>query len=253
MRRSKIPGTVPRLPNSAIWSSSEASGFTAANKAIRTQRVSSSTDHVPMKSRRYRPTRASSSETSRLISGSTIAIRCHARACPPKSRMSSSRCDHLPGARRRTTRVKPLPNVSVELVNAALLKEFAVVKLKGFGNTEDQPSVGRVAQEVASREAELRGSGRCMLARAGEEPAAIIGYFEGNDRLAINLATRVPFRNTGVARLLLTTVLMDAYERRCRSVNINTNPADTPINWYRRLGFTDQVYWHRSYLYRPIR
>jgi GNAT superfamily N-acetyltransferase len=149
--------------------------------------------------------------------------------------------------------VKPLPNVSVEPVNAALLKEFAVVKLKGFGNTEDQPSVGRVAQEVASRGAELRGSGRCMLARAGEEPAAIIGYFEGNDRLVFNLATRVPFRNTGVARLLLTTVLMDAYQRRCRSVIINTNPADTPINWYRRLGFTDQVYWHRSYLYRPIR
>ena len=150
-------------------------------------------------------------------------------------------------------RVKPLPNVSVERVSAALLKEFAIVKLKGFGNSEDQPSAGRVAQEVASREAELRGSGRCLLARVGDEAVAIIGYFEGNDRLVFNLATRVPFRNAGVARLLLSTVLTDAYHRRCRSVIINTDPADTPVNWYRRLGFTDEIYWHRSYFYRPVR
>ena len=149
--------------------------------------------------------------------------------------------------------VKPLPNVFLEPVSAALLKEFAVVKLKGFGNTEDPPSAGRVAQEVASRQAELDGSGRCLLARVGDQAVAIIGYFEGNDRLVFNLATRVPFRNTGVARLLLLTVLTDAYRRRCRSVLINTDPADTPVNWYRRLGFTDEVYRHRSYLYRPIR
>jgi len=149
--------------------------------------------------------------------------------------------------------VNPLANVSIESVNATLLKEFAVVKLKGFGNTEDPPSVGRVAQEMASREAELRAGGRCRLARVGDEAAAIIGYYEGNDRLVFNLATRVPFRNLGLARLLLTTVLRDAHQRRCRSVIINTNPADTPVNWYRRLGFTDEVYWHRSYLSPPIR
>ena len=148
--------------------------------------------------------------------------------------------------------IKPLPNVSLKPVSAALLKEFALVKLKGFGNTEDQPSAGRVAQEVESRAAELRGSGRCLLARVGNEAVAIIGYYEGNDRLVFNLATRVPFREMGVARLLLSTVLRDAYRRRCRSVIINTDPADTPVNWYRRLGFTDEVYWHRSYLYRPI-
>jgi len=149
--------------------------------------------------------------------------------------------------------VRPLPNVSLVPVSAALLKEFAIVKLKGFGNTEEQPSAGRVALEVASRAAELRGSGRCLLARVGDEAVAILGYYEGNDRLVFNLATRVPFRNTGVARLLLSTVLTDAYQGRCRSVIINTDPADTPVNWYRRLGFTDEVYWHRSYLYHPIR
>jgi GNAT superfamily N-acetyltransferase len=148
--------------------------------------------------------------------------------------------------------IKPLPNVSLEPVSAALLKEFAIVKLKGFGNTEDQPSAERVAQEMASRAAELRGSGRCLLARVADEAVAVIGYYEGNDRLVFNLATRVPFREMGVARLLLSTVLRDAYRRRCRSVIINTDPADTPVNWYRRLGFTDEVYWHRSYLYSPV-
>jgi ribosomal protein S18 acetylase RimI-like enzyme len=60
-------------------------------------------------------------------------------------------------------------------------------------------------------------------------------------------------RNQGLARILLCGAISDAYQRGCRSVMINTDPDDTPINWYRRLGFDDEIYWVRSYAYRRSR
>jgi ribosomal protein S18 acetylase RimI-like enzyme len=57
----------------------------------------------------------------------------------------------------------------------------------------------------------------------------------------------------GVARHLLCRVIADSYDHGCRSVVINTDPDDTPIKWYRRLGFTDEVYWRRNYLFEPAR
>ena len=145
------------------------------------------------------------------------------------------------------------PDVTIEAVNADTLTEFATVRLKGFANSENQPSDEQIAREVAIRRAELNGSGRCLIARLGGEPAAILAYYEGRDRLIFLLATRVPMRKSGIARQLLLRTIADAYDSGCRCVIINTNPEDTPIQWYRREGFTDQVYWHRSYLFEPDR
>ena len=141
-----------------------------------------------------------------------------------------------------------LPGVSIDPVNESRIKEYVTVKLKGFANSEDEPASETLAQEMALRKSELRGPGRFFIAKVGGESAAIIGYYGGSDILIFNLATRMPFRNRGLARLLLCDVLARAQEDR-GSVVINTNPADTPINWYRRLGFTDEVYWHQTYLY----
>ena len=55
----------------------------------------------------------------------------------------------------------------------------------------------------------------------------------------------------GIAKILLDFVLADSHAKGCRSVILNTDPADTPINWYRRIGFTEEVYWHRRYSYPP--
>ena len=153
--------------------------------------------------------------------------------------------------------VGPLPEASgpahlvIEPVAAANLRDFVLVKLKAFANSEDEPSPERVAEEMAVREAEMRGPGRFFTVRIVGENAAILAYYEGTDRLIFNLATRVPFRMRGIAKLLLHRTLADSRDRGCRSVIINTNPEDTPITWYRRIGFTDEVYWRQTYLYRP--
>jgi ribosomal protein S18 acetylase RimI-like enzyme len=138
--------------------------------------------------------------------------------------------------------------VSVEPITAETLMDFALVKLKGFANSEEAPQADTLERELAIRRSEIASIGRLLVARVGAEPASILGYYDGADRSIFNLATRLPFRNRGIAQHLLCRVLADAYDRGCRSVVIGTDPADTPIQLYRRLGFTDEVYWRGAYL-----
>jgi ribosomal protein S18 acetylase RimI-like enzyme len=142
-------------------------------------------------------------------------------------------------------------DITVELVTADTVMDYAIVKLKGFANSEEAPPAEDLEQELAVRRRELASLGRFLIARVGDEPAAILGYYDGDDRLIFNLATRTPFRMKGIAMHLLCGVVADSYDRGCRSVIINTDPSDTPIRWYRRLGFTDEVYWRRSYRLKP--
>jgi ribosomal protein S18 acetylase RimI-like enzyme len=146
-----------------------------------------------------------------------------------------------------------LSGIAVELVTAETLMDFVRVKLKGFANSEDEPPVEHFDQELALRKSELASIGRLLIARVGDEPAAILEYLDGNDRFIFNLATRTPFRMRGIARQLLCRVLADSYDQGCRSVIINTDPGDTPVQWYRRLGFIDEVYWRRRYFFEPAK
>ena len=141
--------------------------------------------------------------------------------------------------------------ITVEHVTAETVVDYAIVKLKGFANSEDEPTAVDLEEELSVRRRELASLGRFLVARVGDEPAAILGYYDGDDRLIFNLATRTPFRMKGIAMHLLSGVVADSYDRGCRSVIINTDPSDTPIRWYRRLGFTDEVYWRRSYRLDP--
>jgi ribosomal protein S18 acetylase RimI-like enzyme len=146
-----------------------------------------------------------------------------------------------------------MPGITVERVTADTLMDYMLVKLKGFANSEDAPQSEEVEKEVAVRQSELANMGRFLIARVNDEPAAILGYYDGSDRLIFNLATRTPFRMRGIARHLLCQVVADSYDRGCRSVVINTDPDDTPVQWYRRLGFADEVYWRRSYRFEPAK
>jgi hypothetical protein len=157
---------------------------------------------------------------------------------------------HLAHVGPRPERVERA-DIAVELVTADTVMDYAIVKLKGFANSEEAPPAEDVDQELAVRRRELASLGRFLVARVGDEPAAILGYYDGDDRLIFNLATRKPFRMKGIAMHLLCGVVADSYDRGCRSVIINTDPSDTPIRWYRRLGFTDEVYWRRSYRLEP--
>ncbi len=143
--------------------------------------------------------------------------------------------------------VRPMPGIVLEPMTEATLTEWAVTKLQGFASSEAAPDPQRLAAEVAMRRADMSGTGRFSFARAGGDPAAILGLFDGDDRHIFLLATRVPFRHRGIARWLLAHTIAAAYADGCRSVLINCDPADTPIRLYRRLGFTDEVYWRQRY------
>ena len=162
-------------------------------------------------------------------------------------------------ANTHLTHVGPRPDrfelagIIVEQVTADTLKDYVLVKLKGFANSEDASPSDDVEKELAVRQRELASIGRFLIARMGDEPSAILGYYDGRDRLIFNLATRTPFRMKGIARHLRCQVVADSYDQGCRSVIINTDPDDTPIRWYQRIGFTDEVYWRRNYMLQPRR
>ncbi|HET9017920.1 MAG TPA: GNAT family N-acetyltransferase, partial [Thermomicrobiaceae bacterium] len=150
--------------------------------------------------------------------------------------------------------VGPLPatpevrGLTIEPGGEANLVAYATVKLKGFADSEAEPSSEALAAELAVRRAELAGDGELLLARVDGEPVAILGAIAGPDWLVFQLATRLPFRGRGIARCLLGRLLEAARGRGAGAVLINADPADTPVDLYRRLGFTDEVYWRRTYV-----
>lgn len=137
----------------------------------------------------------------------------------------------------------------IDPVTPGNLRDYTVTKLKGFAGKEEEPDPAAVEADLAVRRAELNAGGAFLIARVGDEPAAVIGWYEGPDRYIFNLATRAPFRNQGIARQLLSHVLADTYALGKRSLLINTDPADTPVQFYRRLGFVDEIYWKGKWLW----
>jgi ribosomal protein S18 acetylase RimI-like enzyme len=140
-----------------------------------------------------------------------------------------------------------VPGLIVELVTHANLLDYQISMLKAFGNSEAKPEPNEIESGLALRRAELDGSGCFLIARVEGEAAGVIAWYEGKDRFIFLLGTRIPFRNRGIARQLLCYVVADTYAKSCRSVLLNTNPEDTPIHLYRRMGFTDEVYWRARY------
>jgi GNAT superfamily N-acetyltransferase len=61
----------------------------------------------------------------------------------------------------------------------------------------------------------------------------------------------VPFRNQGIARHLLSYMIANTYEEVRESITIFTDPTDSPVQFYRRMGFTEEVYWQARYVYTP--
>ncbi len=135
----------------------------------------------------------------------------------------------------------------IESVSPRNLLDYAISKLKAFAGSEEAPTQAAVEAEMAIRCADLNADGAFLIARVGNEAAGTIGFYEGPDRYVFNLATRVPFRNQGIARQLLSRVLADTYALGKRSLLIATDPADTPVQLYRRMGFVDEIYWKRKW------
>ncbi len=144
-------------------------------------------------------------------------------------------------------RVPQVQGLTIEPVIEQNLHEFVIVKIKAFEDSEAEPDPERVQADTSLRRAEMRGGGSFRLARLDGEPAGIIGWYEGPDRFVFILATRVPYRGRGIGRALLADALADAYASGCRSSIINVDPEAGPIDLYRALGFSDEVYWRHRY------
>jgi len=146
----------------------------------------------------------------------------------------------------------PIDGLIIEKATQDTMREYVKTRLMGDDNTEAEPFGELLEVEIILRLAEMEGEGCFNLAKIGNESVAVIGWYDiGADRLIFQVATRIPFRNRGIAKYLILDALFDAYQEGRHSVIINADPTDTPIQFYRRLGFTDEVFWRQAYQYQP--
>jgi ribosomal protein S18 acetylase RimI-like enzyme len=138
----------------------------------------------------------------------------------------------------------------VQSVDEAGLAAWATVKLQSFGDTESAPAPERLAEEVAVRRDELTLA-ECQLGLLGGERVAVLAYYRGHDQLVFNLGTRVPFRHRGIAQAMLAHWVDAGIADGCRSLIINATDGGAPAALYRRIGFTDEIYWYRKYELSP--
>lgn len=126
------------------------------------------------------------------------------------------------------------------------LEEWARVKLQAFSDSEETPSDDALERETALRRSE-RPLADHVLALENGEPVAVLAHYIGADQLVFNLGTRLPFRHRGIAQALLAHFAAAGRAQGCRSLMINAHEGELPSHLYRRIGFTDEVYWYRSY------
>jgi GNAT superfamily N-acetyltransferase len=181
----------------------------------------------------------------------TVWVDDRQRAARLDAALRASGCEpgdattHLALAGPMTGRAGP-EDLVVETIGESGLRRWATVKLQSFGDSEAAPEPGRLEQEAAARRAEM-AMAECQLAALRGEPVAVIAYYRGNDQLVFNLGTRVPYRHRGIAQAMLGRWVDAGLAAGCRSLIINATDGGRPAALYRRLGFTDEVYWYRRY------
>jgi GNAT superfamily N-acetyltransferase len=143
--------------------------------------------------------------------------------------------------------VSPAPGpdrLRVASIGTAQLETWARVKLQSFGDSEDAPTAEAVTAEVAARRRELPLADY-QLGTLGGEPVAVLAHYPGADDLVFILGTRTPYRHRGIAQAMLARWAAAVADRR--SLIINARDGGAPAALYRRLGFTDEVYWYSKY------
>jgi GNAT superfamily N-acetyltransferase len=137
-----------------------------------------------------------------------------------------------------------------DVIDLVQLQEWARVKVQAFADAEDDPDSQQLQAEVAERQVEWPVC-RYQLARLGGEAVAILGHYTGQDQMVFNLATRRPFRHRGIAGAMLAHWSAQGHRQGVRSHLINCDDGGPADALYRRLGFTDEVYWYRRFRPRP--
>jgi len=134
-----------------------------------------------------------------------------------------------------------------EVTDDESLRLWGRLKLVGFADGEE-PAPARWEEELAVRRAEWPIS-RYELASVGDsEPVAILAHYTASpDQMVFLLTTLVAFRHRGIAQAMLAHWARRAQAQGVRSLLINCDEHGRPADLYRRMGFTDPVYWHRRY------
>jgi hypothetical protein len=146
--------------------------------------------------------------------------------------------------------VSPAPGpdrLEITVIGASDLETWARVKVQSFGDSEGEPTAEAIAAEVALRRDELPIA-ECQLALLDGEPVSVLAHYPGEDNLVFILGTRLPYRHRGIAQALLARWATAPAGRR--SLMINAIEGGAPEALYRRLGFTDEVFWYSKYEYR---
>jgi GNAT superfamily N-acetyltransferase len=147
--------------------------------------------------------------------------------------------------------VSPAPGpdrLEVTSIGDAELATWARVKLQSFADSEDMPAADAVTAEVAARRGELPLA-EYQLGTLDGQPVAVLAHYPGNDDLVFVLGTRTPYRHRGIAQAMLAR--WAAVAASARSLIINARDGGAPAALYRRLGFTDEVYWYNRYELSP--
>jgi GNAT superfamily N-acetyltransferase len=134
--------------------------------------------------------------------------------------------------------------MEVTTIGAGDLETWARVKLQSFADSEDAPAPEAVTAEIEARRGELPLA-EYLLGSIDGEPVAVLAHYPGVDDLVFILGTRAPYRHRGISRALLAHLAAAAAGGR--SLIINATDGGTPAAMYRRLGFTDEVYWYSKY------
>jgi hypothetical protein len=143
--------------------------------------------------------------------------------------------------------VSPAPGpagLKVTIAGADELTAWADVKLRSFADSEETPAADAISAEIEFRQSELPVAEHQFGLLDGE-PVAVLAHYPGPDDLVFNLGTRVPFRHRGIAQAMLARWVAGA--AGARSLMINATGGGAPAALYRRLGFTDEVYWYSKY------
>jgi GNAT superfamily N-acetyltransferase len=153
--------------------------------------------------------------------------------------------------------VKPVTDLSIEYLSLDnlhrdSLKDYAATATKAFADSEAEPDPAELEVYVASLEADIDTGHRYAIGRLGGQAVAVIGYYAGDHRLIFHLATRLPFRQRGIARHLLAHEIASSRTDGCGSITIFTDPSDGPVPFYRRMGFDAEVYWQARYVFEPV-
>jgi GNAT superfamily N-acetyltransferase len=134
--------------------------------------------------------------------------------------------------------------LAVANIDASDLETWARVKLQSFADSEDAPTADAITAEVAVRRSEL-ALAEYQLGIVRSEPAAVLAHYPDADDLVFILGTRTPYRHRGIAQAMLARWAAAATDRR--SLIINASDGGAPAALYKRLGFTDEVYWYSKY------